>query len=198
MLNAAWKSMLARKRRLVTTGFAIVLAVAFIAGTLVITNLIGSTLDGLISSTYQGVGAVVRSAKAQPNQFGQAIRPQISSSLVDLVRSARGVRAAEAVVVGLPMMLDRDGKRIEDTFGPPTLALNWIDDEGLAGGRLQPGGRAPRDADETVIDVRTARDYGFKVGDSISAQFPAGLRRLRIVGIGGVPTDGNRLAADRG
>ena len=190
MLRIALKSVLARKRRLFTTGFAIVLSVAFIAGTLVITALMNSTLDSLIGSSYRGIDAIVRSSDAQESNFGPPIRPTIPDSTLDVVRSAKGVRAAEGVVQGLPTLIDKAGDRIQDLAGPPTIALNWIDDAELSGGKLAPGGRPPEAPDEAVIDVRTAKEFGFEVGDQIQAGFASGLQTFKIVGIGGIPVDG--------
>lgn len=195
MLRVALKSVLARKRRLFTTGFAIVLSVAFISGTLVITALIDSTLDTLIGSSYRGVDAVVRSANAQDSRFGQPIRGPIPEDTLTVVRAAKGVRAAEGLIQGLPTILDPDGERIQDTFGPPTLAFNWVDDPVLQGGKLAPGGHGPTGPDEVVLDVRTAAEFGFDVGDPLQVQFPAGLRTLRIVGLGGIPVDGQEELA---
>jgi len=190
VLRVALKSVLARKRRLFTTGFAIVLSVAFISGTLVITALMNSTLDSLIGSSYQGIDAIVRSASAQESNFGPPIRPTIPDATLDLVRSAKGVRNAAGLVQGLPTIIDKNGDRIQDLAGPPTLAFNWIDDPALQGGKIAPGGRAPAAPNEVVIDVRTAKEFGFEVGDQVQAGFPVGLRTLDIVGIGGIPVDG--------
>ena len=195
MLRVALKSVLARKRRLFTTGFAIVLSVAFISGTLVITALIDSTLGGLIGSSYQGIDAIVRSSSAQESQFGQPVREPIAASTLDVVRAVKDVKSAEGFVQGFPTLIDKEGERIQDTVGPPTLAFNWVDEELLQGGRLAPGGRAPTTPDEVVIDVRTADDFDFAVGDSIQAQFPAGLRTFDIVGIGGIPVEGSEQLA---
>jgi len=192
LLRVALKSVLARKRRLFKTGFAIVLSVAFISGTLVITALMNSTLDSLIGSSYQGIDAVVRSAEAQENPFGPPIRQTIPDSTLELVRQAKGVRAAEGLVQGLPTLIDKNGDRIQDLAGPPTLAFNWTEDDDLAGGRLAPGGRAPAAPNEAVIDVRTAEDYGFAIGDQIQASFPGGVQTFDIVGIGGIAVEGQQ------
>ena len=190
MFRVALISILARKRRLFTTGFAIVLSVAFIAGTLVITALMNTTLDSLIGSSYQGIDAIVRSSDAQESNFGPPIRPTIPDSTLDVVRAAKGVRVADGVVQGLPTLIDKEGDRIQDLAGPPTIALNWIDDEDLSGGKLAAGGRPPAAPDEAVIDVRTAKEYGFEVGDQIQAGFASGLQTVTIVGVGGIPVDG--------
>lgn len=191
MLRVALKSVLARKRRLLTTGLAIVLSVAFISGTLVITALIDSTLASLIGSSFQGIDAVVRSANAQESDFGQPYRDPIPADTLDLVREVNGVRAAEGFIQGYPTMLDKAGDRVQDTFGPPTLALNWVEDVDLKGSELAPGGRGPNGENEVVLDVRTADEFGFEVGDELTAQFPAGLRTFTIVGLAGIAVEGN-------
>ena len=190
MLRVALKSVFARKRRLLTTGFAIVLSVAFISGTLVITALMNSTLDSLIGSSYRGIDAIVRSGNAQESNFGPPIRPTVPDSTLDLVGAANGVRNAEGLVQGLPTLIDKNGDRIQDLAGPPTVAFNWIDDPSLQGGKLAPGGRAPVAPNEVVLDVRTAEEFGFEVGDQVQAGFPSGLETLDIVGLGGIPVDG--------
>jgi len=192
VLRVALKSVLARKRRLLTTGFAIVLSVAFISGTLVITALMNSTLDSLIGSSYQGIDAIVRSANAQESNFGPPIRPTVPDTTLDLARATKGVRVADGVVQGLPTIIDKNGDRIQDLAGPPTIAFNWIDDPALQGGKLAPGGRAPTAPNEVVLDVRTAEEFGFEVGDQVQAGFPSGLETLDIVGIGGIPVDGQK------
>ena len=195
MFRVALKSILARKRRLFTTGLAIVLSVAFISGTLVITALINDTLDGLIGSSLKGIDSVVRSTKVQEGFGGQPYRDTIPDSSLAVVSKLKGVRTAEGAVSGFATLLDRNRERIQDTFGPPTLAFNWLDDETLRGSKLTPGSRAPAKPNEAVIDVRTAKEFGFTIGGKIEAQLPAGLRTFDIVGIGGVPVDGKKLVA---
>ena len=60
MLRAALKSLLARKVRLVMSTFAIVLGVAFVAGTLVFTDTLNLSFTALFAST---VGDVVVSRR---------------------------------------------------------------------------------------------------------------------------------------
>ena len=65
--------LLARKLRLVTTALAVILGVAFTAGTLVLTDTMSSIFNNLSSSVYKGTDAVVR-AKAVfngPNEHGR-------------------------------------------------------------------------------------------------------------------------------
>jgi putative ABC transport system permease protein len=115
MFRIALKSTLARKWRLATTGLAIVISVAFITGTLLVTNLIDSTLGSLISEAYKGIDTVVRSTNVQKSQFGSDDREAVPARTVDLVRGAKGVRAAEGVVQGFMTLVDRKGERIQST-----------------------------------------------------------------------------------
>ena len=73
MFKIALQSLLARKLRLVTTALAVILGVAFTAGTLVLTDTMSNIFNNLSASVYQGTDALVR-AKAVfngPNPHGR-------------------------------------------------------------------------------------------------------------------------------
>jgi putative ABC transport system permease protein len=94
MFRIALKSLLARKRRLLLTSIAILLGVAFISGTSVLSDVLSRSVNELVSDTYHGIDAVVRDSRAQDNLFSsQPIRPPIDQNLQQLLRSAAGVRA---------------------------------------------------------------------------------------------------------
>ncbi len=52
MIRATFRSLLARKLRLALSGVAVVLAVTFIAGSLVLNDTLGRTFDNLFSSAW--------------------------------------------------------------------------------------------------------------------------------------------------
>src|SRR5579864_2444132 len=60
MWNQALKNLSAHKLRLALTAVAVVLGVAFMAGTLVLTGTIKHTIDGLFRQTTSGYSVVVR------------------------------------------------------------------------------------------------------------------------------------------
>ena len=60
MFKIALQGLLARKLRLVTTALAVILGVAFTAGTLVLTDTMSNIFNDLSASVYQGTDAVVR------------------------------------------------------------------------------------------------------------------------------------------
>jgi len=62
MFATTVKTLLARRFRLVTTAFAVLLGVAFMAGTLTLTHAMGKTFDRVYANAYAGTDAYVRSA----------------------------------------------------------------------------------------------------------------------------------------
>lgn len=195
MLRVALRSILARKRRLFSTGFAIVLAVAFVAGTLVITALINSSLSTLIGSNLAGIDAVVRSSSSQESPFGPPVRPTVDPSLVDLTAKVKGVADAEPMVQGFPTLIDKEGDRIQVAFGPPTFALSWIENDALRGTRLLEGSRAPERAGEAVLSEHTAAKHGFEVGDEIQVAFSEGTYSFTLVGLDGIYDERGNLVS---
>jgi len=63
MIKIALQGLFARKWRLVTTALAVIIGVAFTAGTLVLTDTLTKIVDDLSAGVYKGTDAVVR-AKA--------------------------------------------------------------------------------------------------------------------------------------
>ena len=60
MLRVTLKNLRARKLRLLLTGIAVTLGVAFMAGTLTLTDTVQRTFDDLFGNIYQHTDAVVR------------------------------------------------------------------------------------------------------------------------------------------
>ena len=64
MIRTTLQQLAARKLRLLTTGIAIVLGVAFMTGTLVLTDTLDRTFTGLFADANAGVDAYVRSDRS--------------------------------------------------------------------------------------------------------------------------------------
>ena len=63
MWKVTFKGLFAKKFRLALTSLAVVLGVAFMAGTFVLTDTLGNVFDDLFANTTKGVDAVVRATK---------------------------------------------------------------------------------------------------------------------------------------
>ena len=62
MLKLTWRNLFARKLRLALSAFAIVLGVAFVAGSFVFTDAMGGAFDGIIEGSTADVEVAYRGA----------------------------------------------------------------------------------------------------------------------------------------
>src|ERR671916_2638489 len=101
MIRMTIKGLLAHKRRMVTTALAVTLGVAFMAGTLVLTDTIGKTFDDLFGNVYENTDAVVRAEAAFDGPMNSgAQRGRVDASLVPALRRLGGGRRGEGAGQG--------------------------------------------------------------------------------------------------
>ncbi|WP_110240795.1 ABC transporter permease [Nocardioides gilvus] len=159
MLRAALKSLLGRKVRLLMSTFAIVLGVAFVAGTLVFSDTLNRSFTALFAST---VGDVVVQAER-----GTRTLP---ADLVDKLAQVDGAARADGNVLDTSVfVIDKNNKPIGGN-GAPALASNWTGapaGHGLVGLEVV-SGRAPEKAGEVVFDATTARRAGYAIGERVT------------------------------
>ncbi|WP_436794466.1 ABC transporter permease [Actinospongicola halichondriae] len=183
MFRTTIKDLAARKLRLLTTSIAVLLGVAFMAGTLVLTDTIGATFDGLFADVNSGTDAYVRGEAAFDNADFGAQRARLDSSLADTIRSVDGVVVAEPSIEAYTQIVDKDGGAMGDPdMGAPTFGGNWLTDDSLNPFELA-SGRAPEAAGEVVIDQGSAKAADFAVGDRTTVITQAGEQPVEIVGI---------------
>ena len=101
MWNATLKGLRAHALRLVLTGLAIVLGVAFVSGTLVLTDTMRASFDDVVAATAGGIDLQLRGESAFTSVTGMGSdRAGIAPEVIDEIRAVEGVRAAEGVVPG--------------------------------------------------------------------------------------------------
>src|SRR4051812_3348299 len=184
MWKTTLKGLLAHKARLVMTGLAVLLGVAFLAGTLVLTDTLGKTFDDVFSDVYKGTDAVVRGqAVFEGTQNSGAQRPRVDATLVDGVRGVPGVAEAQGEVFGYARIVGKDGNALGNPAnGAPTIGSNWTESAALNPFKLV-AGRAPRADDEVVIDRKSANDGNLAVGDVTTVLVQGGPQRVTVVGV---------------
>jgi putative ABC transport system permease protein len=183
MLHVTLKGLMAHKIRLATTAIAVLIGVAFMAGTLVLTATIGSTFDGLYADINAGTDVVVRSSDAVSSGQGFETRGAIDESVLPLVRDVPGVRVADGNVSGYAQYVGRDGKAVGNpNRGAPTLGFAWSDDDALNPLNLA-SGNPPSGPDQLVMDKATADDQHFTVGDQVTVLTQSGSHQFTISGI---------------
>ncbi|AEH09635.1 MULTISPECIES: ABC transporter permease [Protofrankia] len=180
MLRATLKSLLARKIRLVLSALAVVAGVSFVTGTLVLTDTLNRTFDGLFANIFQNVAVSVRSTNAVDNTSGTSSRQPLSASVLDTVRGVDGVREAFGGVDGTAVLVNpRTGKAF-DTGGGPSLGTNWDGGSQTSAVELA-SGRAPRGA-EIVVDRATADDADLRLGEQVTVLTNGGPTPYTLVG----------------
>ena len=183
MLRLTLKDTWAHKRRLASTVAAVFIGVAFLAGTLALSDTLRSNFDALFTEANAGTDALIRSATsidaATQGPAGNK-RGLVDASLVSSVLQVDGVKSAAPSIQGYGQLLGRDGKAVGG-IGPPRLAGNWIDDSNLNPYRIVDG-RAPQADDEVVINRGAANDGDLHVGDTTVVQMPDPVT-VKIVGI---------------
>jgi len=191
VIRLAFKGLLARKLRTVLTGFAVVLGVAFVAGTFIFTDTIDASFKDLFERTSKGVDVSVQSKLAVEADF--AAPPTMPSDTLERVRGVDGVKEADGSVSGDVNLLDRKGKPILSN-GPPTIAVTTGPE------RFDPltyveGGK-PTSDDQIAIDKGTADEFDFKVGDKVTV---AGRAPAKAYDVAGIVTlgDSENLAGSR-
>src|SRR5579884_1493832 len=124
MLRVVLKGLAGRKLRAFLTAFAIVLGVAMVSGTYVLTDTIKAGFNAVFTTVYQNTDAVVTGKSAiGTSSNGNSTPPSFSASLLPRVRALPGVAHAVGGVSDEAQLVGRNGKVI--TFGfAPSLAFS--------------------------------------------------------------------------
>ena len=184
MIRVILNGILARKFRLFATALAVTLGVAFMAGTLVLTDTLGATFNDLSSGVYKGTDAEVRAKAAfTGGMFVGAQRPLVDASLVRTLARVPGVATDEGSIYGYTRLIGKNGKALGNpAAGAPTLGGNWNQVAALNPYHLV-AGHAPQAPGQVVIDAKSARDGHLAVGDNTTVLVNGPPQRVKVVGI---------------
>ncbi len=180
MFTLTLKGLWAHKLRYALTGLAVVLGVAFMSGTMVLTDTMKSTFDGVFATANEGTDVIVQRAGALDGELSTT-RDRVDADVVDQVAAVDGVATARGSIQGFAQLVHADGTVGTDDGLGVTIGANWIDDERLNPFSLD-AGHAPEGPDEAVIDRQTADDEGWEPGDRFSVLTADGPHELTLVG----------------
>jgi putative ABC transport system permease protein len=193
----ALKGLLSRKLRTALTAFAIVLGVAMVSGTYVLTDSIDKAFDSIFTDVRAGSTAVISGKSAFDLSEGSgASDPAFDESLLAEVREVEGVGAAEGGVDDEVQLIGEDGKAVV-YGGAPNLGFSIADGDSVFNPLDLVEGSWPG-PDEVVIDKSTVEKEDLQVGQQIGVQGVGAVERLRISGVvtfGSVATIGGATLA---
>jgi putative ABC transport system permease protein len=192
MWKATVRGLFARKVRLALTALAIVLGVAFVSGTYVLTDTLKQSFGTIFAQTAANVDLVVRSQapfKSGGSSGDSTARARIPDAVVADVRGVPGVAAAEGSLQGYAQFVEKDGKTAIASGGAPTLGFSWSSRDAAVGPLhiVDDGTSRPPERDhEVAMDQGTARRNGFRVGDQVKVLSQGPAETFRIVGLFGL------------
>ncbi|SPF03840.1 ABC transporter permease YtrF precursor [Streptomyces sp. MA5143a] len=175
------RNFFAHKGRMALSAIAVMLSVAFVTGTLVFTDTMGTTFDKLFAATSSDVTVSV--AGGEPDEVSRTGRPDsLPASLVKEVAAVEGAKSAEGAVSSMDVtVVDRDNKNMGSSTGAPTIAGNWTKND-LRSMEIT-SGHAPRGPTQVMVDADTADKHGLELGDELRTITVSGDLTARIVGI---------------
>jgi putative ABC transport system permease protein len=200
VITVALKGLLGRKLRALLTAISIVLGVAMISGTYVLTDTIKAAFGTVFNQVYKNTDAVITGKSAIGGNANQGVTPpSLPESLLQRVRGLPGVSEAEGGITDEAKLVGHDNKVVTSAGGAPSLAFS-VNPKGNQ--RFNPlvltTGRWPQGPHEIAIDQKTANAKHFKVGDTIGVLTRGPVQRFRIVGtvrFGGVSSLGGATIA---
>ncbi len=182
MTRFALRALAGRKLRAALTAIAIVLGVAMVSGTFVLTDSIDKAFDSIFTDSRKGSNVVVsgKSAFDLGDQSG-SFAPTLAESLLQKVRDLPGVLEAEGSVDGEAQLIGKKGKAIVHG-GAPNLAFSIANGDSRFNPLTLVEGAWPK-AGEVAIDKATAKKDHFRVGQTIGVQAEGPAAKLRISGL---------------
>jgi putative ABC transport system permease protein len=201
MLKVALKGLAARKFRASLTALAIVLGVAMISGTYVLTDTINNGFNTIFGQSYKNADVIISGKAAFKNRNGGNViqNPTFPDSVLAKVKALPGVAYAAGSVESDTVKLVGSNGKLISAGNAPSLGFSNDprSDQRFNPAKLTAGSWAAA-ANEVVIDKTTADKKHYSVGDRIGVQVYGPIRQFRISGIakfsGGVSLGGVTFA----
>ena len=184
MIGVALKGLLGRKLRATLTAFAIVLGVAMISGSFILTDTLSKSFDGIYEESYKSTDAIVTSKVAIKTADGDSEAPAFSAGVLAKIADLPGVREAQGSIEDKARLIDEAGKPIGKVDDGLALALDTSADQTMNPFKLVTG-EWPRGDGEIAIDKSTAEKQGFEIGQTVGVLADGPVAKYRIAGIVG-------------
>ena len=185
MIRIALKGLLGRKLRTVLTGLAVVLGVAMVSGSYVLTDTLDRAFGGIFERSYGDTAAVVKGKKVV--EGSRSGSPTVPERLLPQIERVPGVESASGAIFDLGSdsnsaeLLDSRGAELGDEKASSVaFGVNPGDTETtpftLASGDWASG------PDDVAIDKATAEDGGLEPGDRVEVVARGRRRDMTVTG----------------
>jgi len=178
LTRLALKSLWARKVRALSTALAVVIGVAFVSGSYILTDTIFAAFEEIFSESLKGTSVVVTARNPVKQESGEV--PTIPAALLPRVRGTPGTRLAAGAIFTPGAFFNSQGKAIGTKFAPKFISstlphglesLTYVD------------GHRPRGPTQASIDKAAAESSGLSLGDSLKIVGQGAARPFRLVGL---------------
>ncbi|MBS1883203.1 MAG: ABC transporter permease [Actinobacteria bacterium] len=172
------RSIWARRVRAFATSLAVVLGVAFIAGSYVLTDTIFAAFDEIFNESLKGTAVVVTAQNPVKQEGGEV--PTVPASYLPKVQRVPGVKEAAGAIFTPGGLFDAEDKAIGTKFAPKFISstlpkglesLTYVD------------GHKPRGPGEASIDKAAAEAAGLRLGDTLKIVGAGRAVPFRLVGL---------------
>jgi putative ABC transport system permease protein len=186
MRRVALKGLAFRKVRALLTALAVVLGVAMVSGTYVLTDSIQRAFDGIFTGSYQDTSAVISGKEVV--EFSTTGKATVPESLLQKVRGVEGVQQAEGAIFDLQsegntVKLYDDKGDAAGSEQAPSFGFGFD----VQADRFNPlnlvDGEWATSSSQVVIDEGTATDQDWAIGDRIEAAAEGPAKEYTVSGI---------------
>ena len=181
MLALSLRGIATRKLRTALTAFAVVLGVALVSGTYMLTDTINSSFDEVFQTANRNVDVAITPTRVfSSDAEGNAVTPNpLPASLLRAVRDVPGVALAAGSVFEMGQIYDKDDEPL--TRGPPMFVSDTSPRRFDA--FVYVDGRPPRAAGEVALDKFSADKADYELGDTVRLSGEGPQEAFRLVGI---------------
>jgi putative ABC transport system permease protein len=163
--------------RALLTAFAVVLGVAFVAGSYILTDTIFAAFNEIFNESLSGTSVVITAQNPVKQDNGEV--PTITAALLPRVQKTRGVRLAAGAIFTPGAFFNSKGEKIGNKFAPKFISSTLPD--GLES-LTYVEGHKPRGPTEASIDKAAAESSNLALGEKIELIGQGKVERFRLVG----------------
>ena len=167
MLRVTLKGVRSHRLRFLLTAVAVMLGVALVSGTYVLTDSLNSTFDAIVDQGSTGTDVQVRGTPSDAEAFdGTPLRAPLPLTLADQLKSVDGVTRVTPDLQGTAILVGKDGTAVRSGSGAPTFGFAYNEGDPVV--RLVKG-RAPTNKSEVAVETATLEKAKLAVGDRTKA-----------------------------